>query len=83
MRFLKALCFLLAGFFVFLIALAQLSCPVLIGTQCSMGGGDIWMLPFFYAPIGIPAVIASIVILIVRAIRRRAFYKGRSDHLPR
>ena len=30
-----------------------------------------WMLPFFTAPIGIPALIGSIVIFVVRALRRR------------
>jgi len=33
------------------------------------------MLPFFFAVIGIPAVIASIAILIVMAVRRRSLSK--------
>ncbi|MDE2065454.1 MAG: hypothetical protein KGJ00_23870 [Bradyrhizobium sp.] len=68
---LKALCFLAAGFFVIVILAAQQTCSLIpsIGHQCNGPDGDVWMLPFFFAPIGIPALIATILISIM-ATRR-------------
>jgi hypothetical protein len=68
---LKTLCFLAAGVFVLLITAAQQTCSLIpsIGHQCHGSDGDIWMLPFFFAPIGIPALIAAIAISIVAARR--------------
>jgi hypothetical protein len=68
---LKALCLMLAAVFVLLIVSAQLNCSQIasIGHQCYGPAGDVWMIPFFFAPIGIPALIGSIVISIV-SVRR-------------
>ena len=59
---------LLAGPAVFWIASvlwAQSQCSI-IGTQCHGPDGDVWVLPLFLTPIGLPAVVIS-VFLIVRA----------------
>jgi len=55
-----------------LIFLAEQTCSIFssIGHQCHGPEGDVWMLPFFYAIIGLPALIASIVIIIFAAVRR-------------
>jgi hypothetical protein len=68
---LKALCFIAAAVFVLTIAAAQLSCSQIpsIGNQCHGSDGVVWVLPFFIAPIGIPALVAAIVISIT-AVRR-------------
>ncbi len=69
----RALLVVVAAVFVALIVLAQSTCSLVpsIGTRCHDERGDIWMLPFFAAPIGIPALIASIA-MIATALRRRA-----------
>jgi hypothetical protein len=69
---LNALCIALALGWLALIVAAQQTCSILpsIGHQCHGPEGDVWMLPFFLAIIGLPAVIASIVI-IGAAVRRR------------
>jgi hypothetical protein len=69
---LKALCFTLAFGWLALIVIAQDTCSILpsIGHQCHGPDGDIWMLPFFLGIIGLPALIASIIIIIVAAVRR-------------
>jgi hypothetical protein len=69
---LKALCFALALGWLALIVLAQQTCSILpsIGHQCHGPDGDVWMLPFFLGIIGLPALIASIIIVIVAAVRR-------------
>ena len=62
---LKGLTFLLAAVFLLLIAFAQFTCSLIpgVGTQCHDPRLDVWMLPFFFAPIGIPTVIASLKML--------------------
>ena len=69
---LKALCFMLAVGWLALIVIAQQTCSILpsIGHQCHGPEGDIWMLPFFYGIIGLPALIASIIIIILAVVRR-------------
>jgi hypothetical protein len=78
---LKALCFLLAALFIFLIVYAQLNCSIFpsIGYQCHGPDLDIWMLPFFYAPLGIPTLLASIGILIVGVVRRWRRSRGKTS----
>jgi hypothetical protein len=69
---LNALCIALALGWLALIVAAQQTCSILpsIGHQCHGPEGDVWMLPFFLGIIGLPALIASIVI-IGAAVRRR------------
>lgn len=69
---LKALCFALALGWLALIVLAQQTCSIFpsIGHQCHGPDGDVWMLPFFLGIIGLPALMASIIIIIVAAVRR-------------
>jgi hypothetical protein len=59
---------------ILLIAFAQMHCSMLpwLGTRCHDKRGDIWMLPFFSAPIGLPAFLISIVLLIVQLRRGRS-----------
>jgi hypothetical protein len=76
-RILKGACFLLAVLWLGLIVWAQSECPINsppVG-ECRMGGGDIWLLPILYSLVGIPAVIASIIIVIVAMVRRKAGQK--------
>jgi hypothetical protein len=70
---LKAICFALALGWLALILAAQNTCSILpsIGHQCHGPDGDIWMLPFFFGLIGLPALIASIIIIVVALIRRK------------
>jgi hypothetical protein len=58
--FFKVVCFLVAALFVGLIVLADSACPLM---RCNGPEGDGWMLPFFFAPIGIPGFIASLIFL--------------------
>jgi hypothetical protein len=62
---LKCLTLLSAAVFLFVVVFAQFTCPLIagFGTQCHDPRLDIWMLPFFFAPIGIPAVVASVKML--------------------
>jgi hypothetical protein len=68
---LKALCFIAATVFVLFLVSAQLDCSQIpsIGNQCHGSEGIVWMLAFFFAPIGIPALIGSIIISVV-SVRR-------------
>jgi hypothetical protein len=68
---LKTLCFIAAAVFVLAIVSAQLSCSQIpsIGHQCGGSEGIVWVLAFFLAPIGIPALFGSIVISVV-SVRR-------------
>jgi hypothetical protein len=61
------------GWFVTLLQ-AQLTCSLIqsIGPHCTNGKGEIWMLPMFTAVIGIPALIASVVIVGSAVTRKRA-----------
>jgi hypothetical protein len=45
---------------------AQFICSLIpsIGTQCRGPELDAWMVPFFLAPFGVPALISSIAILV-------------------
>ena len=58
-----------------LIAFAQMTCSIVpwLGTHCHDERIDIWMLPFFTAAIGIPALINSIIFLRAQIRGRRAF----------
>jgi len=69
---LKLLCFAFALGWLALVFIAQRICSILpsTGHQCHGPEGDVWMLSFFYGIIGLPALIAS-VIIIVMALRRR------------
>ena len=51
--------------FLLLIAYAQSACPL---TRCSGERGDVWMLPFFAAPIGVPVIILAIILSIITAV---------------
>jgi hypothetical protein len=68
----KILCVMVAAIYVLLIVAAELTCSIVpsIGNQCHGPDGDVWMAPFFLAPIGIPALIGSVVIFIIMAVRR-------------
>ena len=61
------------GWFVTLLQ-AQLTCSLIpsIGPHCTDGKGEIWMLPTFTAAIGMPALIASLVIVGAAVIREPA-----------
>jgi hypothetical protein len=70
---LKWICFTVAILWLGLIAFAQYNCsiiPSVVGHECGGGEGDIWLLPVFYGQIGLPAFIASILIIIVPKILR-------------
>ena len=70
---LKVLCFALALGWLTLIVIAQRVCSIFppIGHQCHGPEGDIWMLPFFYGILGLPALIASIIIIVMALMRRK------------
>ena len=70
----KGICFFLAALWLVLIGIIQDTCSIFpsVGHQChDTGYADIWFLPIFFSPIGIPAVVASIIIIIVAAVRRK------------
>jgi hypothetical protein len=62
----------LAALFLFTIFFAQTQCSIFpsFGTQCHGPEGDIWMLPFFFAPFGIPLTIVSIIFITRQVMRR-------------
>jgi hypothetical protein len=68
----KVLCFALALGWLALVVIAQRTCSIFpsIGHQCHGPEGDIWMPPFFYSLLGLPALIASIVIVTNAVVRR-------------
>jgi hypothetical protein len=70
---LKVLCFILALGWLALIVVSQGTCSILpsVGHQCHGPEGDVWMLPFFYGIIGLPALIASIIIIVIALMRRK------------
>jgi hypothetical protein len=72
-QIIKILCVIVAAIFVFMIVAAQLECSQFksIGHQCAGSDGDIWMMPFFFSLIGIPALIGSIAIFIRMLFRRK------------
>jgi hypothetical protein len=72
---LKWLCFLIAFAWLASVVIAQWECSIIpsIGNrQCHNGEGDVWLLPFVFSQIGIPALLASIIIIIVTRVRRKA-----------
>jgi hypothetical protein len=74
-RILKGICFLFAVLWLGLVGVIQYTCsafPSVVGHQCHGSAyADIWFLPIFFSPIGIPAVVASIIIIIVATVRRK------------
>jgi hypothetical protein len=58
-------CLLAAAFYLLTVLWAQLNCSLIpvIGRQCGGPELDAWMIPFFLAPIGIPALIGTITML--------------------
>jgi hypothetical protein len=58
-------CLLTAASYLLTIAWAQANCSLLpvLGRQCNGPDRDVWMIPLFLAPIGIPAVIGVAVML--------------------
>lgn len=74
----NAIFILVAALFVLTIVWAQLVCSLIpsIGRQCRGPELDTWMVPFFLAPFGVPALISSLALLF--GGRRSS---GRSDKL--
>jgi hypothetical protein len=68
MRLLQTISGCIAAVWLLLIAVAQLNCSIFpaIGHICSGGEGDIWLLPFMYAPIGGLALATWLVIILIR-----------------
>jgi hypothetical protein len=64
----KSLTFLCATAFLLVVLFAQFTCSAIpgVGTQCHDPRLDVWMLPFFLAPIGLPALVASVKMLVRR-----------------
>jgi len=62
----KAFCFVVSAAFIFTIIVAQSFCSQIpsLGHQCTGQDGNIWMAPVILSPIGVPALIASILILV-------------------
>ena len=58
-------CLLAAAFYLLTVLWAELNCSLIpvIGRQCHGPERDTWMIPFFLAPIGIPALIGTAVML--------------------
>jgi len=48
--------FVAAALFIVMLVGAQSACPLL---KCKGPDGDVWMPPFFFAPIGFPALVMS------------------------
>lgn len=70
-RFMTALVFLVAGTYIWLVYFAQSTCSIIpnFGNKCSGPEGDIWMLPFFVAPVCLP-IVALAMFLAVRSLWR-------------
>jgi hypothetical protein len=62
----KAICFTLALAWLAVIVVAQQVCSIVpsIGHQCNGPQLDVWMGPYLAGVIGLPATIASIIILV-------------------
>ncbi|MBR1222976.1 hypothetical protein JQ557_33595 [Bradyrhizobium sp. U87765 SZCCT0131] len=77
---LKGLVVLVALLWLITVGVAESNCSLLPGgaQRCGGGMGDIWVIPIFSAPIGIPAVIGAAVIIISAARRRRPLQGDRS-----
>jgi len=81
----NAIFLIVAGLFILTIVWAQLVCSLIpsIGTQCRGPELDAWMVPFFLAPLGVPALISSLALLIGASRRRstvRRTASARSEH---
>jgi len=61
MRFLRrllwGLAFVAAAIFIVTLAVGQLGCPI---QTCKGPDGDAWMPAFFFAPLGLPALVISV-----------------------
>ncbi|MCW2274297.1 hypothetical protein GJ654_09605 [Rhodoblastus acidophilus] len=55
-----------AALFVLTLIFAQATCSPFASSSRACNGpeGDVWMLPFFLAPVGLPAVVAAIVFMV-------------------
>ena len=61
MRFVGwGLIFVAAGLYIFFLVAAQMGCPI---PTCKGPDGDAWMPVFFFAPLGLPAIVASVFFL--------------------
>ncbi len=69
----NAIFLIVAAVFVLTVVWAQLVCSLIpsIGRQCRGPELDAWMVPFFLAPFGVPALISSIAILVEASRRSR------------
>ncbi len=74
----NAVFLIVAALFVVTIVWAQRECSLIpaIGTQCRGAEADAWMVPFFVAPFGVPALISSLAILIGASRRSTLMRKG-------
>jgi hypothetical protein len=72
-QIIKVLCVVITAIFILLIVAAQVQCSQFksIGHQCAGQEGVAWMMPFFFSPIGIPALVGSIAIFIRMLVRRK------------
>ncbi len=64
-------CFLVAFGWLGLLGWAELSCLSLPSHVCRGDQGDVFMVPFIYGFIGLPATVASVIIIVVRRRWRR------------
>lgn len=66
-------CFVVAGgaIYIQLLVWAQTECSIFpsFGHQCHGPEGDVWMLPFFFAVVGVPLVIGATIILLWQGLR--------------
>jgi hypothetical protein len=69
----NAIFLIVAGLFVLTVVWAQFMCSLIpaLGTQCRGPELDAWMVPFFLAPFGVPALISSLAILLGGTRRKR------------
>jgi hypothetical protein len=69
----NAIFLIVAGLFVLTVVWAQFVCSLIpaLGTQCRGPELDAWMVPFFLAPFGVPALISSLAILLGGTRRKR------------
>jgi len=65
-RVLKGICFLLAALWLGTVVDVQLNCSIIpsVGHQCHGQDTMIWLFPLVFSAIGIPAVLASIIIVV-------------------
>lgn len=70
---LAGICFLVALLWLGLVAVALYVC-----NGCSGPNGDIWLVVLIYAQIGFPALVASIIIIVVSRVRRKRGQRSNS-----